>query len=81
MAVVCLAFPVHPPGKPEKSRLDELDAVDVPVLVVQGGQDPFGMPPAAPRRTVVQVPGNHSLRDAASVREAVAGWLPAVIPK
>ena len=46
--VLCLAFPVHPPGKPEKSRLAELDAVTVPVLVVQGANDPFGMPPEAP---------------------------------
>src|SRR4051794_27932731 len=36
VGVLCLAFPVHPPGRPEKSRLDELDAVTVPVLVVQG---------------------------------------------
>jgi len=49
-AVLCLAFPVHPPGKgddPSKSRLPELDAVEVPVLVVQGESDPFGMPPDA----------------------------------
>ena len=48
VAVLCLAFPVHPPGKPEKSRLDELDGVDVPVLVIQGEADPFGMPPERP---------------------------------
>ncbi|GAA2066210.1 alpha/beta family hydrolase [Leifsonia soli] len=41
-AVVCLAFPLHPPGTPERSRLDELLAPVVPVLVVQGGSDPFG---------------------------------------
>jgi predicted alpha/beta-hydrolase family hydrolase len=76
VAVVCLAFPVHPPGKPEKSRLAELDAVTVPVLVVQGTRDPFGMPPEAPNRTVVTVNGTHSL---ATSREAVAAavgdWL------
>ena len=61
VAVLCLAFPVHPPGRPEKSRLDELDAVTVPTLVVQGDKDPFGMPPdGGPNRTVVRVPGNHS---------------------
>ena len=59
-AVLCLAFPVHPPGKPEKSRLDELDGVEVPVLVIQGESDPFGMPPDAPGRQVVVVPGTHS---------------------
>jgi predicted alpha/beta-hydrolase family hydrolase len=78
-AVVCLAFPVHPPGRPENSRLAELDAVEVPVLVVQGERDPFGMPPDAPGRTVIRVPGDHSLRDAARVREAVAGWLGRVL--
>jgi uncharacterized protein len=80
VAVVCLAFPVHPPGRPEKARLDELDAVDVPVLVVQGESDPFGMPPPAPGREVVTVPGNHSLKgDLDAVAAAVRGWLPGVL--
>jgi predicted alpha/beta-hydrolase family hydrolase len=74
-AVLCLAFPVHPPGRPEKSRLDELDAVKVPTLVVQGERDPFGLPPSAPNRTVVQIPGTHSLRSSSAVEEAVSGWL------
>jgi uncharacterized protein len=74
--VICLAFPVHPPGRPEKSRLDELDAVTVPVLVVQGARDPFGLPPPAPNRTVVEVRGDHSLRAGAKeVEAAVAEWL------
>ena len=66
------------PGSPEKTRLAELDAVDVPVLVVQGASDPFGMPPEAPGRTVVRQPGNHSLRgdlrglDRRTVRERLA---------
>ena len=46
--VLCLAFPLHPPGRPDKSRLPELEAVTVPVLIVQGESDPFGMPPAFP---------------------------------
>lgn len=75
-AVLCLAFPVHPPGKPEKSRLSELDAVTVPVLVVQGTRDPFGMPPEAPGREVVTVNGTHSLaRSRDAVAEAVGDWL------
>jgi len=74
-AVLCLAFPVHPPGRPEKSRLDELDAVQVPTLVVQGERDPFGLPPAGPKRTVVTVPGTHSLRSTATVEAAVSDWL------
>ena len=75
-AVVCLAFPVHPPGRPEKSRLDELDAVKVPVLVVQGERDPFGMPPRRRGRKLIVVEGDHSLRrGVAAYSEAVADWL------
>jgi uncharacterized protein len=77
-AVLCLAFPVHPPGRggdPTKSRLPELDAVTVPTLVVQGERDPFGIPPDGPNRTVVLVPGTHSLRSKAPIGAAVSGWL------
>jgi predicted alpha/beta-hydrolase family hydrolase len=74
-AVVCLAFPLHPPGRPEKSRLEELDAVEVPTLVVQGERDPFGLPPPGPNRQVVTIPGTHSLRSSAAVREVVREWL------
>jgi predicted alpha/beta-hydrolase family hydrolase len=82
--VLCLAFPLRPPrrqsGAEPPSRLHELDAVAVPVLVVQGEGDPFGIPPSGPRRAVVAVRGNHSLRsDMAAVRDAVARWLPSVV--
>ena len=81
-AVLCLAFPVHPPGRPEKSRLDELDAVKVPTLVVQGERDPFGMPPPGPSREVVTVPGDHGLkRDLGAVATAVRAWLAEVIAR
>jgi len=84
VAVLCLAFPLQPPrrsgGAVPPSRLFELDAVTVPTLVVQGASDPFGMPPAATDRTVVQVPGNHSLRtDVPAVVAAVQAWLPGVL--
>jgi len=79
-ALLCLAFPVHPPGKPEKSRLDELDGVDVPVLVVQGESDPFGMPPDGTGRTVVRVAGNHGLKaDLDAVAAAIRDWLPSLL--
>ena len=79
-AVLCLAFPLHPPGRPEATRLDELEAVPVPVLVVQGASDPFGIPPAGANRTVVTVAGNHSLRtDLDAVRAAITQWLPQVL--
>jgi len=76
-AVLCLAFPVHPPGRPAKSRLDELDAVEAPVLVIQGESDPFGMPPDAPGREVVAVPGTHSFSAAGigALTEAARAWL------
>jgi predicted alpha/beta-hydrolase family hydrolase len=78
-AVLCLAFPVHPPGKaddPSKSRQGELDAVELPTLVVQGESDPFGMPTAGPNREVVTVAGNHGLKaDLPAIGEAVTAWL------
>lgn len=78
--VLCLAFPLAPPGRKDaQSRLPELDAVTVPLLVVQGERDPFGMPPAAQLRTVVQVPGDHSLRARQPVADAVRAWLARVV--
>jgi uncharacterized protein len=76
IAVLCLAFPEHPPGKPEKSRQAELDAVSLPTLVVQGESDPFGRPEPGPNREVVMVPGNHSLKKGVDeARAAVGEWL------
>jgi uncharacterized protein len=78
VAVLCLAFPLLPPRRKSapQSRLPELDAVTVPMLVVQGERDPFGMPPPGPRREVVQVPGDHSLRtDVPAVAAAAEDWL------
>jgi predicted alpha/beta-hydrolase family hydrolase len=82
-AVLCLAFPLLPPRRASgeaQSRLPELDAVAVPVLVVQGERDRFGIPPEGPRRTVVRVPGDHALKtDPPAVAAAVADWLPRVV--
>lgn len=80
VAVVCLAFPLQPPQRsrsaPRPSRLAELDRVAVPTLVVQGSRDPFGIPPANRLRTVIEVPGDHSLkRDLPAVAAAVQAWL------
>jgi predicted alpha/beta-hydrolase family hydrolase len=84
VGVLCLAFPLQPParsGKPASpSRQGELDAVSLPMLVVQGERDRFGMPPATKLRTVAQVPGDHSLRtDPVAVGDAVRAWLPGVL--
>jgi uncharacterized protein len=86
-AVLCLAFPLHPPGRPSRSarqnadssRADELALVgDRPLLVVQGDRDPFGTAAEFPAGVeVVSVPGDHSLRRTAPVVEALLGWLAA----
>jgi predicted alpha/beta-hydrolase family hydrolase len=78
--VVALAFPLHPPGRPELSRLPELDGAGVAVLVVQGERDPFGMPPPGADRQVVVIPGaDHALRrDLPKVTSAVVDFVTTV---
>jgi predicted alpha/beta-hydrolase family hydrolase len=79
VGVLCLAFPLQPP-RGSQSRIDELDGVSVPTLVVQGTRDQFGMPPEAQQRTVVQVAGDHGLKsDLGALEEAVRVWLPTVL--
>jgi len=84
VGVLCLAFPLQPPqgSRPEArpSRLTELDSVEIDVLVVQGENDRFGMPAAAPHRTVCIVPGDHSLRRGlATAAPDVSEWLQRVV--
>ena len=84
VGVLCLAFPLQPharaSGTVPDSRLAELDAVKVPVLVVQGQNDQFGVPPEGPNRRVVLLEGDHGLKkDPAGLGEAVRGWLPTVV--
>ncbi|MDN3297973.1 hydrolase [Streptomyces ficellus] len=57
-AVLALSFPLHPPGRPESSRADELLGAGVPTLVVQGGNDSFGKPAEFPEgdHEMVEVP-------------------------
>jgi predicted alpha/beta-hydrolase family hydrolase len=76
-AVLCLAFPLHPPARPEASRAEELGLVgDRPLLVVQGDRDPFGTASEFPAGVeVASVPGDHALRRTTPVVEAVLGWL------
>ncbi|MEU0173240.1 alpha/beta family hydrolase [Streptomyces massasporeus] len=85
-AVLALSFPLHPPGKPEKSRADELLGSGVPTLVVQGGNDPFGKPAEFPEGTyaLVEIPyGDHGFavpkRADLSQDEAVAVITDAVV--
>jgi hypothetical protein len=81
--VLALAFPLHPPGRPEKSRAAELTAVQVPIVVVQGERDAFGRPEdvaaalsGRPGASVYAVPGDHALkRDVHVVAAAAMSWL------
>jgi predicted alpha/beta-hydrolase family hydrolase len=84
VGVLCLAFPLQPTarssGTVPTDRLGELDAVSVPVLVVQGRNDQFGVPPEAPGRKVVLLDGDHGLKkDPAGLGEAVRDWLRTVL--
>ncbi|MDG4767639.1 alpha/beta hydrolase [Solwaraspora sp. WMMD406] len=76
--VIALAFPLHPPGRPERTRAGEL-VTGLPTLVVNGERDPFGVPPAGPDRDVVVRPGErHDLRgDPEGVAGVVVDWLAA----
>jgi predicted alpha/beta-hydrolase family hydrolase len=81
--VLALAFPLHPPGRPEKSRAPELKAVAVPLVVVQGETDAMGAPAAVAAAlagqtgaSVYAVPGDHSLKKNVDVVAAAAlAWL------
>jgi hypothetical protein len=79
--VVALAFPLHPPGRPDRSRLPELELPAVPVLVVQGDRDPFGLPPDGPGRTVHIVAGaDHALRrDLPQLANTVVGFVTSTV--
>ncbi|MFB7556963.1 alpha/beta hydrolase family protein [Streptomyces brevispora] len=92
-AVLALSFPLHPPGRPEKSRKDELLASGVPTLVVQGGNDPFGRPAEFPpgEYRLAEVPhadhgfsvpkrsGTTEDRAMEILTSAVTGWLAATV--
>jgi predicted alpha/beta-hydrolase family hydrolase len=75
--VLALAFPLHPPGKPERSRADELRATHTNVLVINGSRDPFGIPDPADATRVVVLPGEtHALTgNPGRVAEEVESWL------
>lgn len=79
--VIALAFPLHPPGNPEKSRDADLRAAGTSVLVVNGDRDPFGVPEPDDATRVVVLQGEaHALtKNPAAVGAAVAEWLDALL--
>jgi predicted alpha/beta-hydrolase family hydrolase len=81
--VIALAFPLHPPGQPAKSRDPELRGAGTSVLVINGDRDPFGVPGPDERTTVVVLAGEtHSLaKHPAAVGAAVTDWLNALFPR
>jgi len=76
-AVLALAFPLHPPGHPQKSRAGELSLAGTDILVISGSRDPFGIPDQADRRLVVVLEGEtHALsRTPEAVGSAASAWL------
>lgn len=79
--VIALAFPLHPPGQPGKSRDAELRGAGTSVLVINGDRDPFGVPEPDEMTSVVILPGEtHALsKHPAAVGLAVANWLGALL--
>ncbi len=77
VAVLALAFPLRPPWRPDRTRAEELLGAGVPVLVINGDRDTFGVPGPAPGVAVHVIAGaDHSLRSSAAEAAAVAAeWL------
>lgn len=84
-ALVLVAYPLHPPGRPDKLRVDHLPALSVPCLFVSGTRDPFGAPEELEAATAtIAGPvthhwvegGRHELKGAdPEVSSVVADWL------
>ena len=81
--VIALAFPLHPPGRPERSRAAELAMAGTDVLVINGRNDPFGIPRRATGRRLVVLDGEtHALsRHPDAVGRAARSWLRKVLAK
>jgi predicted alpha/beta-hydrolase family hydrolase len=77
LAVLALAFPLHPPGRPGRSRAAELHEAGADVLVINGDRDPFGIPDGDDRIRVIVLAGeSHALsRRPGAVGDAVGPWL------
>lgn len=88
-ALVLIAYPLHPPNRPDKLRVEHLPAIDVPCLFVSGTRDPFATPAELEAATAIIVGpvthhwidgGRHELKgDDLEVADVVAGWLTSVV--
>jgi predicted alpha/beta-hydrolase family hydrolase len=82
--LLLLSYPLHPPGKPERRRVEHLPSLRVPTLFVHGDRDPFGTPEEieavravipGPTALLVMPRSAHALHaDAATAREIVAAF-------
>jgi uncharacterized protein len=81
LAVIALAFPLHPPGRPDRSRAADLAAAGTDVLVLNGERDPFGIPESTGRTRVVVLAGEaHPLsRHPGEAGRAAEAWLREVL--
>ena len=87
--LVLLSYPLHPPARPERLRIEHLPEIHVPVLAVSGRRDPFGTPDELTSHlaavsgplTTVFVNGDHSPRDESAVAAAVRAWVLCPIPE
>jgi hypothetical protein len=79
--ILALSFPLHPPGRPEKSRLAELQGARVRTLVVQGERDQFGTPEEFPDNVDLAVvpAADHSMKVARSAEVTQADALAVVL--
>jgi predicted alpha/beta-hydrolase family hydrolase len=86
--LVLIAYPLHPPGKPEKLRIEHLPKIEVPCLFISGTRDPFGTPEEMEAHTAT-IPGEvthvwleglrHELKNAdTALVDAIRSWLPTV---
>ncbi|WP_418275012.1 alpha/beta family hydrolase [Isoptericola jiangsuensis] len=83
--LVLLSYPLHPPGRPDRLRVDHFGALEVPVLFVSGDRDPFGTPAELAEHaatipgdvTLVTLPGTHDVKALDDVAAAVVHWLAA----
>jgi predicted alpha/beta-hydrolase family hydrolase len=84
--LVLLSYPLHPPGKPDRLRVDHFGALTVPVLFVSGDRDPFGSPAELAEHaatipgdvTLVTLPGTHDVKALDTITAAVADWVDAL---